>query len=83
MTTLEEQFDAAAEKARQIQGVSNANKLRIYGLFKQATEGPVGDRPRPGIFDPTGRAKYDAWKELGDLVKEDAMQQYVAFVESL
>eukprot|EP00934_Nitzschia_sp_Nitz4_P006043 Nitzschia sp. Nitz4//scaffold230_size58257//16691//16942//NITZ4_006477-RA/size58257-processed-gene-0.60-mRNA-1//-1//CDS//3329543238//6033//frame0 len=83
MASLQEQFDAAAEKARNTQNVSNQDKLKIYSLFKQATEGPIGDRPRPGIFDLTGRAKYDAWAALGDLSKEDAMTQYVEFIATL
>eukprot|EP00980_Cylindrotheca_fusiformis_P002020 scaffold444_cov109-Cylindrotheca_fusiformis.AAC.17 len=81
--TLEESFDAAAEKARGIQNVSNDNKLKLYGLFKQATQGPIGDRPRPGFFSPTERAKYDAWALLGDKEKEQAMEEYVTLVESL
>jgi acyl-CoA-binding protein len=82
-STLQAQFDAAAEKARSIEGVSNDNKGKLYGYFKQATEGPVGDRPRPGFFDQVGRVKHDAWSKLGDLGKDDAMQQYIALVESL
>jgi diazepam-binding inhibitor (GABA receptor modulating acyl-CoA-binding protein) len=84
MITLQDEFDAAAAKARQIQGVSTANKLQIYGLFKQATEGPLGnDRPRPGFFDPTGRAKYDSWQALGSLSKEAAMKDYIALIQDL
>ena len=83
--SLEESFDAAAAKARSTDGVSNDNKLKIYSLFKQAKEGPVAqtDHKRPGIFDLTGRAKYDAWAGLGDMSKEQAMKDYIALVDSL
>ena len=81
---LQAPFDAAAVKARVTTGVSNENKKKIYALFKQATEGPLGDdRPRPGFLDITGRAKYDSWKSLGDMSKEQAMKEYIALVESL
>lgn len=81
---LQASFDAAAEKARVTTGVSNENKKRIYGLFKQATEGPLGDdHPRPGMFDITGRAKYDSWKALGDMPKEEAMKAYIDLIASL
>jgi len=81
---LQAPFEAAAEKARTTTGVSNETKKKIYGLFKQATEGPLGnDRPRPGFLDITGRAKYDSWKALGDMPKEEAMKQYIALVGSL
>jgi diazepam-binding inhibitor (GABA receptor modulating acyl-CoA-binding protein) len=84
MPSLQEQFDAAAEKARHTSGVSNDTKKQIYGLFKQATEGDLPkDKPRPGLFDPSGRAKYDGWKALNSVTKEDAMTQYVALIESL
>jgi diazepam-binding inhibitor (GABA receptor modulating acyl-CoA-binding protein) len=83
MTDLESSFNAAAEKARSVQNVSNDNRLKLYGLFKQATLGPVGDRPRPGMFSPTERAKYDAWALLGEKEKEEAMEEYVTLVGSL
>lgn len=81
---LESKFQAAAETARGISNVSNDNKKKLYSLFKQATDGPIGnDRPRPGMFDPVGRAKWDSWAALKDMSKEDAKKQYIALVESL
>ena len=58
---LEVKFQAAAEKARNTNGVSNENKKKLYAYFKQCSEGTIGDRPRPGIFDQVGRAKWDSW----------------------
>lgn len=82
--SLQDQFDAAAAKAREtpVSG-SNVTKLQIYGLFKQATEGPIGDRKRPAVYDLTGRAKYDRWKELGNMPQDEAMQQYIALINTL
>ena len=82
---LQEDFDAAATKARETQGVSNENKLKIYKLYKQGTVGPLDTttNKRPGMFDPTGRMKYDAWLALGDMSKEQAMKDYIALVDSL
>lgn len=37
--------------------VSNEHLLTMYGFYKQATEGPCS-KPRPGIFDRVGRAKW-------------------------
>lgn len=56
--------------------MDDSRKLELYALFKQ---GEVGSctRSRPGMFDLVGRAKYDAWKNLGDMSKEVAMQKYV------
>lgn len=80
---LESKFQAAADKARETQNVSSENKKKLYGLFKQATDGPIGDRPRPGIFDQVGRAKWDSWASLKDMSKEEAKQQYITLVDSL
>lgn len=81
---LQQSFETAAEYARTClpSSLSTANKSKLYGLFKQATEGSVKGE-RPGIFAPTARAKYDAWKEQDSLDKETAMKEYVAFVDSL
>lgn len=50
--------------------------LRFYGYFKQGSEGPCKGR-RPAFWDVVGKAKYDAWKRLGDLPRERAMESYV------
>lgn len=55
---------------------SNSTKLKFYGLYKQATEG-TNTTPKPGFWDVVSRAKWEAWTKLGDISKEEAMQQYV------
>ncbi|GAA5917788.1 hypothetical protein JCM5296_001695 [Sporobolomyces johnsonii] len=40
-------------------------KLRLYALFKIASTSPRPQTSRPGIFDFSGRAKWDAWHALG------------------
>ena len=56
--------------------VSPTQKLNMYAYFKQIENGPCTSS-RPGMFDPIGRAKYDAWAALGKMTKEEAMQGYV------
>lgn len=60
----------------------NEVKLRLYALYKQATEGPC-TMPKPGVFDFVNKAKWDAWNALGSLPKETARQNYVDLVSSL
>lgn len=50
--------------------------LRFYGLYKQAVCGPC-TASRPGFWDPVGRYKWDAWNQLGDMSRENAMAAYV------
>lgn len=45
---------------------SSNQKLQLYGLYKQATKGSGQDgKGRPGVMDPVGRAKFDAWAACG------------------
>ena len=55
---------------------TNDDKLALYALFKQGT---VGDNSsaRPGMFDPKGRAKFDAWEKQKGKSQDDAMKEYI------
>eukprot|EP01137_Pigoraptor_chileana_P009290 Opistho-2@57314 len=55
---------------------TNEQKLKFYSAFKQATEGPC-DKPKPSFWDVVAKAKWEAWKGLGNMSKNDAMQAYV------
>ncbi len=82
-TTLEDQFKQAAADAQQLtERPSTADLLKLYSLYKQATEGDVQGE-RPGMMDIKGRAKYDAWAAIAGMPAEEAMQDYVDLVESL
>jgi len=51
-------------------------KLKMYGLFKQITEGDVsGEKPSMAKF--VERAKYMAWERCKGLSKDEAMTSYV------
>ena len=83
MASLKAQFDQAVADSKTLPDKpDNATLLKIYALYKQATEGDVEGK-RPGMTDFVGRAKYDAWAKLKGTPKEDAMQQYIDLVESL
>lgn len=55
---------------------SYEEKLALYSLYKQATEGDVRSK-RPGMLDMLGRAKWDAWSNRRGLSSQDAKQLYV------
>lgn len=50
--------------------------LRFYSFYKQATLGSCTQQ-KPAFWDVVGRAKYDAYKGLGNMPKERAMELYV------
>lgn len=83
MPDLQTKFEQAAATAKQLPNrPSNDNLLALYALYKQATAGDVSGK-RPGMFDPVGRAKYDAWAERKGLGKDAAMEAYVKLVDDL
>lgn len=80
---LQEEFEEYAEKAKTLpESTTNENKLILYGLYKQATVGPVNTN-RPGMFNMRDRAKWDAWKAVEGKSKEEAMSDYITKVKQL
>ncbi|KAL3151502.1 Acyl-CoA-binding domain-containing protein 2 [Trebouxia sp. C0009 RCD-2024] len=70
-------FDKAAEEAKSLPDkTSNDDKLILYGLFKQATVGDC-DTSKPGMFDPKGKAKWEAWNKQKGKDKSTAQEEYV------
>jgi diazepam-binding inhibitor (GABA receptor modulating acyl-CoA-binding protein) len=83
MSDLKSTFEAAvANSSKLSERPDNATLLRIYGLYKQATQGDVQDA-KPGFSDLVGRAKWDAWNQQKGSSAETAMQAYVDLIESL
>jgi len=79
---LKSRFEEAARRAKELGDQSNENLLELYALYKQATAGDVSGK-RPGMFDPVGRAKFDAWDAESGLAREDAMEAYIELVDRL
>lgn len=80
---MSDEFQAAVDRVAELdEDPGNDVKLKLYGLFKQATQGDV-DGKRPGFTNPVGRAKYDAWAGVAGLASDDAKAQYVDIVNSL
>ncbi|HNP19011.1 MAG TPA: acyl-CoA-binding protein [Fulvivirga sp.] len=78
-----QEFENAVKKSKELpQRPANDELLKLYALYKQATDGD-NTESRPGGFDFKAIAKHDAWAELVGKSKEDAMTEYVKFVDSL
>jgi acyl-CoA-binding protein len=83
MASSQAAFEAAVAASKQLpEKPDNQTLLKIYSLYKQATEGDVQGK-RPGFTDMVGRAKFDAWAALKGLSADDAKAQYVELIESL
>lgn len=83
MSDLQAAFDAAVAQSKQLsERPDNMTLLRLYALFKQASEGDAsGDRP--GMTDFVGRAKWDAWKALAGTAQDEARQLYIDLIDEL
>ncbi|AOF85622.1 acyl CoA binding family protein [Hydrogenophaga sp. RAC07] len=83
MADLKALFDAAVANSKNLsERPDNATLLKIYALYKQATEGDVEGK-KPGFGDMVGRAKWDAWNGFKGTGKDDAMQQYIDLIQEL
>lgn len=82
MATVDE-FEAAAKRVNTLpKAPSTSDLLELYALYKQATQGDVTGS-RPGMLDPRGRAKWDAWSARKGMNAEAARAAYVALVTKL
>ncbi|KAF9229183.1 ankyrin [Gyrodon lividus] len=66
--------------------VPNTTKLELYGLYKYLTTAPLPQGPRPFLFDMTGRAKWDAWSNIGKMYagqQPDAEKRYLDIAREL
>jgi diazepam-binding inhibitor (GABA receptor modulating acyl-CoA-binding protein) len=76
-------FIQAAEDAKKLSTTpSNSDLLELYSLFKQGTVGDC-NTSAPGMFDLSGKAKWNAWNALKGTSKEDAQARYIAKVKDL
>ena len=80
--SLQDDFEAAQKTAFTLPNQAPDSLLKMYSLFKQATIGDVAGS-RPGGFNFKARAKYDAWAEVKGMTNDDAMTQYVDYVNSI
>ncbi len=60
----------------------NPTLLKIYALYKQATESDNTEK-KPSFSDIVARAKWDAWTKLKGTDGDAARQQYIDLIGSL
>uniref|UniRef100_A0A8D0DM70 Acyl-CoA-binding domain-containing protein 6 n=1 Tax=Salvator merianae TaxID=96440 RepID=A0A8D0DM70_SALMN len=83
LLSLPEQFERAAQRVPALGAAASKDQLLyLYARFKQVKFGSC-NTPKPGFFDFEGKQKWEAWKALGDMSPEQAMQEYIAAVKTL
>ncbi|VWU51853.1 acyl-CoA binding protein, putative [Hepatocystis sp. ex Piliocolobus tephrosceles] len=60
----------------------NEKKLILYKFFKQATIGNC-NIPCPSFYKLEEKKKYDVWKSVENLSKEEAKKKYIEAVEGM
>jgi acyl-CoA-binding protein len=80
---LLKEFEESVAKSKQLPNQSNDNLLKLYSLYKQATEGDINIEKPTNMFDMVGNAKYNAWEKLKGIGKEEAMKNYINLVKEL
>lgn len=82
-TELKDRFLSAADflrsKAHQL---DSPQLLELYAHYKQATTGEC-TTPRPRWHEMAGKQKWDAWKNLNNMSKDDAMKVYIRLVSEI
>ncbi|CAB3383736.1 Hypothetical predicted protein [Cloeon dipterum] len=79
--STEEKFRAAVNVIRSLPKNGSYQpsyelQLRFYAFFKQATEGPCTEA-QPAFWEVVRRKKWEAWKKLANMPKQQAMESYV------
>ena len=78
----EKRFEEAVAQSSSLPSQPNDVLLKLYALYKQATLGDAsGDGP--GLFDPVGSAKFQAWKSNAGMSRDEAMSAYAELVKNL
>jgi diazepam-binding inhibitor (GABA receptor modulating acyl-CoA-binding protein) len=82
--TRKENFEKAVAESKELTSrPDNDALLKLYSLYKQATESDAPDEGPSNPFDFVAKAKHNAWAQLNGLSADDAMDQYIQTVESL
>ena len=83
MSDLNTAFEAAVVQSKNLsERPDNPTLLKIYALYKQATEGDNTEK-KPSFSDIVARAKWDAWSKLKGTAADAARQQYIDLIAEL
>ncbi|XP_051553228.1 acyl-CoA-binding domain-containing protein 5-B-like [Myxocyprinus asiaticus] len=84
--SIQRRFEAAVKVIRSLPEDGNSSSITddmlvlFYSYYKQATAGPCNTL-KPNSWDPVGKAKWEKWKALGNISKDQAMMEYVQEIQ--
>ena len=81
---LQELFQQATANSKTLsEKPDNETLLKLYSLYKQASEGDTHEEGPSNPFDFVAKFKFEAWAKLKGTSKEEAMQAYINLVNEL
>lgn len=81
---MKEQFEQAVANSKLLtEKPDNETLLKLYSLYKQATDGDNNNDAPSNPFDFVAKAKHNAWEALKGTTTDVAMQQYIDLVAKL
>lgn len=81
---LQQQFEVAVANSKTLaEKPDNETLLKLYSLYKQATEGDCTEAEPTNPFDFVARAKHQAWAGLQGITASQAKEQYITLVTQL
>jgi acyl-CoA-binding protein len=82
---LENLFEEAFENAQLVpqETVPQNLQLILYGLYKQATSGSTKKNHAQNPQDIRNAFKLNAWMQVKHLTIEEAMEEYIAIINTL
>jgi acyl-CoA-binding protein len=78
---IPEAFTLAVERVKHLNVQDTSVLLKLYGLYKRVLFGLAKENDKP--WEPTARAKWNAWNDCRDLSREEAIALYVDLVKSI
>jgi len=79
---LEKRFKKYCNLVKQLENISNEDKLYLYSNYKQSLFGN-NNNEKPSIFNRIEMEKWKAWNSLIGQSKEESMINYINRVKSL
>lgn len=83
ITDIEKIFDKATKYVQTLASeLDSVQLLNLYSLYKQATIGPC-NIAKPNWYQVQAKQKWEAWKSLGEMDQEVAMNNYICAVAKI
>jgi len=77
-----ERAGQATQQQRHDLGLSNVQLLGLYSYYMQGAQGDCVQE-QAGLVDVVGRAKWEAWKNLQGMPREEAQRIYLDLAASM